>query len=198
MTHPKTGSWNILDRIKTQTLVLLILHIAIFMGFLRGSDGKEFACNAGNPGAISGSGRSPGKGHGNSLQYSCLENSMDRGAWQAIVHGGRIESDMTEWLTYKHTHTYTLLSLGFLSSTVVKNLPANAGNARDSGSVLGTGRPPGEGNGNPLQYSCLKNPMDRRTWQAAVPRVPKSQTQLSDWSHTYIVIFNWTQMFPYI
>ena len=109
MTHPKTGSWNILDRIKTQTLVLLILHIAIFMGFLRGSDGKEFACNAGNPGAISGSGRSPGKGHGNSLQYSCLENSMDRGAWQAIVHGGRIESDMTEWLTYKHTHIHTAI-----------------------------------------------------------------------------------------
>jgi len=46
-----------------------------------GSDGKEFACNAGDPGLIPGSGRSPGEGNGNPLQYSCLENSMDGGAW---------------------------------------------------------------------------------------------------------------------
>ena len=49
--------------------------------------GKEFACNAGDPGSIPGSGRSPGEGNGNPLQYSCLENSMDRGAWWATVHG---------------------------------------------------------------------------------------------------------------
>ena len=55
--------------------------------FPSGSDGKESACNAGNPGSISGSGRSRGEGNGNPLQYSCLENSMDRGAWQATVHG---------------------------------------------------------------------------------------------------------------
>ena len=96
MTHPKTGSRNILDRIKTQTLVLLILHIFIFMGFPGGSNGKESACN-----------KCPGKGNGNSLQYSCLENSMDRSAWQATVHGGHIESGMTVRLTYKHTHTHT-------------------------------------------------------------------------------------------
>ena len=47
-------------------------------------------------GLIPGSGRSPGVGNGNPLQYSCLENSMDRGAWEAIVHGGHQESDMTE------------------------------------------------------------------------------------------------------
>ena len=51
------------------------------MGFLGGSDGKASACNAGVPGLIPGSGRSPGEGNGNPLQYSCLENSMDRGAW---------------------------------------------------------------------------------------------------------------------
>ena len=56
-------------------------------GFPGGSDGKEFACNAGDPGLLPRSGRSPGEGHGNPLQYSCLENSMDRGAWQAIIHG---------------------------------------------------------------------------------------------------------------
>ena len=57
------------------------------MGFLGGSDGKESACNAGDPGSIHGSGRSPGEGNGNPLQCPCLENSMDRGAWWAIVHG---------------------------------------------------------------------------------------------------------------
>ena len=55
-------------------------------GFLGGSDGKESACNAGDPGSISGSGRSPREGNGNSLQYSSLEDPMDRGAWQATVH----------------------------------------------------------------------------------------------------------------
>ena len=52
-----------------------------------GSDGKESACNAGDPGSIPGSGRPPGEGNGNPHQYSCLENYMDRGAWQATVHG---------------------------------------------------------------------------------------------------------------
>ena len=52
-----------------------------------GSDSKESAYNAGNPGLIPGFGRSPGEGHGSPLQYSCLENSMDRGACRATVHG---------------------------------------------------------------------------------------------------------------
>ena len=58
---------------------------------------------------------------------------------------------------------------------MVKDLPANAG---DLGSVPGSGRSPGEGNGNPLQCSCLENPMDRGAWQATVHRVAKSWTQL--------------------
>ena len=57
------------------------------MGFPCGSDGKESACNAGDLGLLPGLGRSPGGGHGNPHQYSCLENPMDRGAWQAIVYG---------------------------------------------------------------------------------------------------------------
>ena len=52
-------------------------------------------------------GRSPGEGHGNPLQYSCLENPMDRGAWRATVHRGHKESDTTEQLTQTHTHTHT-------------------------------------------------------------------------------------------
>ena len=57
------------------------------MGFPGGSDGKESACNAGDLGLILGSGRSPGEGNCNPLQYSCLENSMDGGSWKATVHG---------------------------------------------------------------------------------------------------------------
>jgi len=59
---------------------------------------------------------------------------------------------------------------------VVKNPLANAGDVRDSGLIPGSGRSPGERNGNPLQYSCLENPMDRGAWQATVNRVTKSQT----------------------
>ena len=57
------------------------------MGFPGGSDGKESACSVGDPGSIPGSGRYPGEGNGNPLQYSCLENPMIRGAWQATIHG---------------------------------------------------------------------------------------------------------------
>ena len=57
------------------------------MGFPGGSDSKESGCNAGDLGSIPGFGKSPGGGHGNPLQYSCLENPMNRGAWWAIVHG---------------------------------------------------------------------------------------------------------------
>ena len=61
---------------------------------------------------------------------------------------------------------------------VVKNLPANAnaGDVRDTGSIPGSGRSPGEGNGNTFQYSCLENPMDREAWWATVYRVTTCQT----------------------
>ena len=59
---------------------------------------------------------------------------------------------------------------------VVKNLPTNAGDIGDTDSVLGSGRSPGEGHGNPLQYSCLENPMDRGAWRATVHGVTKNQT----------------------
>ena len=72
------------------------------MGFPGSSDGKETACNAGDLGLIPGSGRVPGEGNGNPLQYSYLENPKDRGAWQATVHGVTKSqtqlSDWTEWL----------------------------------------------------------------------------------------------------
>ena len=58
--------------------------------------------------------------------------------------------------------------MGFLGGRVVKNLPANAGDARDAGLIPELGRLPGEGNDNPLQYPCLENSMDRGAWQATV------------------------------
>ena len=64
------------------------------MGLPRRLSGKESACQAGNAGSIPGSERSLGEGNGNPLQYSCLENPMDRGAWQATVHRVAKESDM--------------------------------------------------------------------------------------------------------
>ena len=63
---------------------------------------------------------------------------------------------------------------------VVKNQPVNVGVVRDMSSIPGSGRPPGGGHGNPLQYSCLKNPTDRGAWGATVYWVEKSQTRLSD------------------
>ena len=60
---------------------------------------------------------------------------------------------------------------------MVKNPPANAGDSRNMGSIPGSGRSPGAGNGNPLQCSCLENPMDRGAWHAAICRVAKSQTE---------------------
>ena len=73
---------------------------------------------------------------------------------------------------------------GFPGGSVVKNLPAEAGESRDSSSIPRSGRSPGEGNGNPLLYSCLENPMYREAWWATVHGVAKSQTRLS--TNTYV------------
>ena len=64
---------------------------------------------------------------------------------------------------------------------------ASAYNAGDPGSIPGSGRSPGEGNGNPLQYSCLENPVDGGAWQTTVHGVAKNRTQLSDFTHSFRV-----------
>ena len=69
------------------------------------------------------------------------------------------------------------MAIGFPGGSVVKNPPANVG---DMGLIPGSGRCPGGGNGNPLQYSCLENPMDKGAWRATVHGVAKSQTGLSN------------------
>ena len=78
-------------------MVPFILNISK-LGFLGGSVGRESTCNAGDrgdAGSIPGSGRFPGKGNGNPLQYSCLRNLMDKGTWWATIHGVTEEPDMT-------------------------------------------------------------------------------------------------------
>ena len=77
-----------------ENAILKVLYISVkmllfffFLSVTGGSDGKESTCNTGEPGLIPGSGRSPGEGNSNTLQYSCLEITMDRGAWWAIVLG---------------------------------------------------------------------------------------------------------------
>ena len=72
---------------------------------------------------------------------------------------------------YKLKYTYT-----YPGGSVVKNLPASVGDTGDAGLIPGSGRSPGGGHGNPLQYSCLENCMDRGAWWATVHRVSKSQT----------------------
>ena len=70
------------------------------LGFPHSSVGKESSCNAGDLGSIPGSGRSPGEGNSNPFQYSCLENPIDRGAWQSTVHGvARVGHDLAHCLT---------------------------------------------------------------------------------------------------
>ena len=86
--------------------------------------------------------------------------------------------------TYTHTHTHThiyIVCLGFPGGSDGKAFACNSG---DPGSIPRLGRPPGEGNGNPLQYSCLENSMDGGSWWAVVHGVAKSRTQLSNFTHS--------------
>ena len=84
--------------------------------FPGGSDGKESACRTGNLGLIAELGRSPGQGNGNPLQYSCLENSMDREAWWATFHGvTESQTRLSDW----HTHTHGMCALSHVLRKVV-------------------------------------------------------------------------------
>ena len=112
---------------------------------------------------------------------------MDGGAWWATVH--RITKGRTRLSDFTHTHV--LLSRASQVALVVENLPASAGDLRDMGLIPGSGRFPGGGHGNPLQYSRLENSMDRGTRWATVHRVSKSQTQLKQLNmHTCILLSN--------
>ena len=142
------------QRVRHDWATFTSLHLSL--GFPRGSNRKEFACNARDLGSVPGLERSPGEGHDNPLQYSCLENPMDWGAWWATVHG--ITKSWT-WLSDQHFQIESSILLGFPPSSFGKESVCKAG---DPGSIPESGRSPGERNGYPLQYSCLENSMDRR------------------------------------
>ena len=111
-------------------------------------------------------------------------NVLDKQARQDLRHSHsdwrfEIEQNKRAWAT---------LQKGFPSGASGKETVRQCKRLRDAGSIPGSGRSPGEGNGNQLQHSCLKNPMDRGAWQATVHRVTNSQTQLKQLStHTWIL-----------
>ena len=101
-----------------------------------------------------------GEGNGNPLQCSCLENPRDGGAWWAAVYG------ITQ------------------SRTRLKRLSSSSSNVREVDAFLRQARSPEEGNGHPLQHSCLENPVDRGAWWDTVLGVAKSQTEHLHTQHT--------------
>ena len=143
------------------------------LGFPDGSSNNESACSARDRGSIPGSGRSPGGGHGNPLQYSGLENPVDRGAWWATIHGVA-QSDMTERAGLSFS---SLSLLGFMVNShywnCIISIECGPWGREESDT---TEQLPfhfslsctGEGNGNPLQCSCLESPRDRGAWWAAI------------------------------
>ena len=149
---------------------------SLLRGFPGGAEVKLSACNVGDLGSIPLLGISPGEGNGNPLQYSCLENLMDRGAWWATVH--RVAKSQTRLKQLGMHAEDTLKPCQKITQVMVvqsvKNLPAKAEDIRDVGLISGSGRFPKGGHGNPLQYSCLENPKDRGAWWATVHRVAKS------------------------
>ena len=140
------------------------IHPCTLWGFPCSSAGKESACNVGDLASIPGSGRSPGEGNGNPLQF-----------WP-----GESSGLYSPWVTKSQTrlsdfHVYSMWWLPWWLSG--KESSCSAG---PMGSIPGSERSPAERNGYPLQYSCLENSRDRGTWWATVHAVVKSWTQLSN------------------
>ena len=143
-----------------------------------GPENKQSAFNMGDLGSIPGSGRSPGEGNAYPFQYSCLENSIDRGAWQATnLHCCKVEHN---WTT--NTTTYCV---GFSSGSVVKNPPASAG---DVGLILGLGRSSGEGNVNPQQYSWPGRSHGQRSLGGYSPWGHKESDTTDQLTYTHLKI----------
>ena len=141
------------------------------MGFPGGLDGKQFACNAGDPSLIPGSGRSPEKGMATHSSFL---------AWRIpwIEEPSKLQSMGSQGQT--RLSDCTELNWAFPVAQMVKSLPVIH---ETRVWTLGSKRSPGEGNGYPLQFSCLQNSMDRGAWQATAHGVAKSWTRLSNF-HT--------------
>ena len=148
------------------------------MDFPHSSDGKESTCNAGDPGLIPGLERSPGEGIGHPLQYSwaslvvqTIKNPPAMCKWSEVKSLSRVQVFATPW-----TVAYLAPFMRFSRQEYWSGLPFPS---QDLGSIPGLERSPGEGNGYPLQYSCLENSMDRGAWWVTVHGVTKSGTWLN-------------------
>ena len=131
---------------------------------------KNLSASAGgtrDSGSIPRLGKPPGEGNSYPVQYSCLKNSISRGAWQATVHG---VTGLDNWATNPISWKQQKNDPQSRGPWYVVSFPggsegkASAYNEGDPGLIPGLGRSPGEGNGNPLQYSCLENPMVWEAW----------------------------------
>ena len=112
------------------------------------------------------------------LGIACLHNKGNSRGGCACGKVKQLQTQEAAELPWDPLHTHRVSQVAL----VVQNQPAKAGDPRDSSSTPGLGRSPGGGNGNPLQYSCLENPMDRGAWQVTVHGATKSQTELKQLS----------------
>ena len=205
-----TCSWNTAHTQNTVATVIITWCLECWPGFPGGLVVTNPPASAGDTGSIPGSGRSPGGGNGNPLQHSCLGDPMDRRAWWAAVHevtengiqrsthsAGLVPMSLLETTPGRWrgpglpadglalspplpTHRPPHLHLGNLCFPGGSDGKESACHAGDLGLIPGLGRSPGEGNGNPLQCSCLENSMNRGAWWATVHGVTKSWTRRSD------------------
>ena len=137
---------------------------------------KNLAANAGDirdKGLIPGLGRSPGAEYGQPTPVFLPGESHG----QRSLVGMGSQRVGYNWNDLAHVH---YIFMGFPGDPVVKNMPGNTGDERGAGSIPGSGRSPGGGNGDPLQYSCLENSRDRGAWWAPVHGVGKSWTQVGN------------------
>ena len=115
------------------------------------------------------------------LEYSSLEGMIQE-----------TEGSKNQRISVVADNTHLILEKASQVTLVVKNMPGNAGDIRDPGSIPGLGRSPGEGNDNPLQYSCLRIPMDRRAWWVTVHGAVKSRTRLKQRSaQRFLLMLNY-------
>ena len=126
---------------------------------------KNPPASAGDMGPIPGLGKSPMEGNDNPLSYIAIQRQPS--------------PELLPSIYLKNSKTYSILCFPEVWLTG-KEFTCNAEASGDTGSIPGLGRSPGEGNGNPLQYSCLENPTDRGAWRTTLHGVAKSGTQPSD------------------
>ena len=110
MKSSRLAEFDVVTQLLSETTARVKSAFICSMGFPAGSDSKESACNEGDPGSFLGSGKSTGEGNGYPLQYSCLENFLDRGAWWASVHGVSKGSDTQQRTKHNMLCGYTLVN----------------------------------------------------------------------------------------